>query len=408
MVDALRTTWRNPPSLSDAPSGRCRAPVAWRYGVQGATHGVRSEVRLQNIGPGAVAARQVGNVFYDRGFADVFLRHLMQTEGRMHMTMNRLQCDIQLQGCQPGHKLPEHPKTMGPVAEDIVRSPDVSAWKSALYDGLESADGFHVLSVDGSMKIATGVRRRDAGTALTPRGSQQDHVDHKYVRADNAYVARCCLGPCRGPQRQQTHCCRVSPGERGAPRRSGVHWAVVDNASPALHAALSWSFPSLRGVALDTCHLPIKCEAVDSHHGSAGSRMLRRLGSKFDVSFPSEVCPGRGRAQTLSRRTEPTVHQCQGVLVRPSVSRVAAREHTDAAVTSMKRAEVWSGLAEWIRAWAALATLHPEDLKNKHSRKGKSRLRFLMAAATFQRCQWYLAQCTTPLDGGVPAGGHSG
>ena len=71
----------------------------------------------------------------------------------------------------------------------------------------------------------------------------------------------------------------------------GVHWVVVDNASPALHGALSCSFPPLRGVALDTCHLPMKYEAVASHHGSAGSRMLRRFVSKFNVSFPSEVCP---------------------------------------------------------------------------------------------------------------------
>ena len=35
----------------------------------------------KDIGPGVVAARPVGNVFYDRGFADVFLRHLMQTGG---------------------------------------------------------------------------------------------------------------------------------------------------------------------------------------------------------------------------------------------------------------------------------------------------------------------------------------
>ena len=73
------------------------------------------------------------------------------------MTMNRVQCDIQLQGCQLGHMLPEHLKTM---------CPDVSAWKSALYDGLRSADGFHLLSVDGTTKIAMGVRRRDAGTPL--------------------------------------------------------------------------------------------------------------------------------------------------------------------------------------------------------------------------------------------------
>ena len=141
------------------------------------------------------------------------------------------------------------------------------------------------------MKIAMGVRRRDAGTPLTPGGSQQDHVDHEYVRADNAYVARCCLGPCRGPSDCKPRVV-VSALENAVfpDDRVGLHWVVVDNASPALHAALSWSFPSLRGVALDTCHLPMKFEAVASHHGSAGSRMLR-LVSKFNVSFPSEVCP---------------------------------------------------------------------------------------------------------------------
>ena len=65
----------------------------------------------KDIGSGAVPARRVGSVFHDRGFADVFLRHLVQTEGRTHMTMNRLQCDIQLQGCQLGHMLQEHLKT---------------------------------------------------------------------------------------------------------------------------------------------------------------------------------------------------------------------------------------------------------------------------------------------------------
>ena len=45
---------------------------------------------------------------------------------------------------------------MWPVAEDIVRSLDVSAWKSALYDGLRSADGFHVQSVDRLPWVSAG------------------------------------------------------------------------------------------------------------------------------------------------------------------------------------------------------------------------------------------------------------
>ena len=65
-------------------------------------------------------------------------------------------------------------------------------------------------------------------------------------------------------------------------------------------------------------------------------------------------------------------------------------KHMDAAATSMKSTAVRSGLLEWIRALAAVATQNPEPTKNKHSRKGKSRLRLSMAAATFQRHRWYL------------------
>ena len=71
------------------------------------------------------------------------------------------------------------------------------------------------------MKIAMGVRGREAWTPFDLGGLTARPRGAKYVRADNENVARCCLGPCGGPQRQQTQCCRVRPGERGAPRRSG-------------------------------------------------------------------------------------------------------------------------------------------------------------------------------------------
>ena len=93
----------------------------------------------------------------------------------------------------------------------------------------------------------------------------------------------------------------------------------------------------------------MKYEAVTSHHGSAGSRMLRRLVSKFNVSFPSEVFldvemfePFRGERNRQFTGDEVFFydHLCRASL---------PREHMDAAVTSMKSAEVSSGLAEWIR-----------------------------------------------------------
>ena len=142
-----------------------------------------------------------------------------------------------------------------------------------------------------------GVHRRDAGTPLTPGGSQQDHVDHDTCVLTSRTLQGAVLDLAVVPSESKPHVV-VSALENAVlpDDRVGVHWVVVDNASPALHAALSWSFPPLRGVALDTCHLPMKYEAVASHHGSAGSRMLRRLARKLNVCLNLENLPGRGRA----------------------------------------------------------------------------------------------------------------
>ena len=208
------------------------------------------------------------------------------------------------------------------------------------------------------MKMAMGVRRRDAGTPLTPGGSKQNHVDDDTCVLTTRTLQGAVLDLAVVPSDSKLRFL-VSALENAVlpDDRVGVPWAVVDNASLALHAALSWSFPPLRGVALDTCHLPKKYEAMASHHGSAGSRMLRRLVSKFNMSFPSEVCPDvdahetfRGERNLQFTRDEVFFYD---QLCRASLH----REHMDAAVTSMKSAKVWAGVAEWIRALAAVATL---------------------------------------------------
>ena len=205
-------------SLSDARIGRLscarRLRVDREYRVLLTASGPRFVCK--DIGSGAVAARRVGNVFYNRGFADVFLRHPMQT-ARSHA-----QDDEPFAVRHPTARLPARShcswstrRRCCPWQRTSSVVPDVSAWKSALLDGLRSADGFHLLSVDGTLKMAHGcppARRGDALFAWQLTAGP---------RADNAYVARCCLGPCRGPQRQQPPYCRVRPGERGAPRRSG-------------------------------------------------------------------------------------------------------------------------------------------------------------------------------------------
>ena len=207
-----------------------------------------------------------------------------------------MQCDIQLQSCQLGHMLPEHPKTMWPVAEDTARSPDVSAWKSAVYDGLRSVDGFHVLSVDGTMKIATGVRRRDAETPLTPGSSQQDHhVDHSTCVLTTRTLQGAVLDLAVVPSDSKPHVV-VSALENAVlpDDRVGVHWVVADNASLALQAALSWSFPSGRRAG----HVPPPDKVRGRGLASRFSKLQGAPSACQQVQrvLQNESLPGRGRA----------------------------------------------------------------------------------------------------------------
>ena len=300
------------------------------------------------------------------------------------MTMNRLQCDIQLQGCQLGHVLPEHPKTTWPVAEDTVRSPDVSACKSALYDG--RVDGFHVPSVDGTMKIASPPARR--GDALDLWRLTTRPLGEKYVRADNAYVARCCLGPCRGPQRQQTPCCRVRPGERGAPRRSGG--CALGSLGQRLHAGVA-----RRPLVVVSMSSGRRAGHVPSPDEVRGRDLASRFSGLQDVPSACQQVQRvllfgflPGRAQTLSRRTETgssPVTRCSSTTI--CVARHCPRAHR----CRSHQHEECRGLVGACRADpgpGGCRDFVPEEMKNKHSQREKSRLGLLMVAATFQRYQW--------------------
>ena len=45
------------------------------------------------------------------------------------------------------------------IVEDVLHSPDVTAWQQALKNNLHLSDGCRVLSLDGTMKIGMGLRR---------------------------------------------------------------------------------------------------------------------------------------------------------------------------------------------------------------------------------------------------------
>ena len=96
---------------------------------------------------------------------------------------------------------------------------------------------------------------------------------------------------CRGPQRQQTPCCRVRPGERGVPRRSGG-------------CALGSRGQRIAGVA----RRPVVVVSISSgrragHVPSPVEVRGRGLASRFRglQDAPSACCPSLRTAQTWTR-----------------------------------------------------------------------------------------------------------
>ena len=171
-------------------------------------------------------------------------------------------------------------------------------------------------------------------------------------------------------------------------QRWRVRWLVVDNASAAICSAVLHCFPALYGIALDTCHLPMKYEAVASNRKSPGSQVLRRLVSKFKRSclwvHPPDLCiPFNGDVtrQMDEREQYFYTHLCKSSL---------PHEQMDLATADMRSARAWTDFACWIRALAAVATMFPNEMRNKNSLKRKSRLRIPIAAATFVRFEWYM------------------
>ena len=230
--------------------------------------------------------------------------------------------------------LPDHAKTMWPKVEDVLHSPDVTAWQQALMNNLHLSDGFRVLSLDGTMKIAMGLRRYETRIPGPAEGIVGGGVDDNTcvltIRTLEGGLLNLAVVP------NDSRPCHVVAALESAIRpdqRCGVRCLVVDNATAALRSAVLNSFPRLQGIALDTCHLPIKYHSVASNRKSPGSQMLRRLARKSNV---------------------------------------------DLAIADMKSARAWTDLASWIRFLAAVATMFHHEVANKNTRKGKS-----MAAEDF-------------------------
>ena len=101
-------------------------------------------------------------------FGDVLLRHLLQSGSRVASFLSRFQCDR----CFPRMRKPS-----GQKWRTSYTVPTSIAWRQALIDTLYNAGDFRVLSVDGTMKIAMGLRRYETMISRREDGVVDNVVD---------------------------------------------------------------------------------------------------------------------------------------------------------------------------------------------------------------------------------------
>ena len=105
------------------------------------------------------------------------------------------------------------------------------------------------------------------------------------MRFDSQKYRGRCLGPVVPNDYNPLHVALALENAVDVSQRPGVCCLVVDDASASLWAVPSRTVPGLRGVALYTCHPPMKYESVASNQESPGCLLLRRLVTKFNLAF---------------------------------------------------------------------------------------------------------------------------
>ena len=134
--------------------------------------------KAKEISTGALAVRRFGSMFHDREFADVLLRHQVQS-GSSNQDITEpfpVRCSASF--------LRVGPDASREGQDEMTKSGGclATAWRQPLIDNVHDSDGCRVFSLDGTMKIAMVLRVYETRILHREEGVLDNRVD------DNTYV----------------------------------------------------------------------------------------------------------------------------------------------------------------------------------------------------------------------------
>ena len=234
--------------------------------------------------------RRVGNVYYTRGFANLFLEFALTEHGRLRPIRDRL-VQVCVRGHNPlWHLFPRHPKTTAAVLEDIMASPYAQGTKERLITQCCEHSEFTHMSIDATVRIAMSLKGQANYRASRAKKEAAALPEEEAKRS--VLTARGRTGAVLGMwlirSEATNHVSDALAGHFPQDYRQQVVAIFSDDPSNLMFATLRRVFSELTFLCLDSVHLVIVYLQAHYRKRTAGSQYLRIIMhklNKVDTSF---------------------------------------------------------------------------------------------------------------------------
>ena len=334
--------------------------------------------------------RRLGNLYYNRGFARLFLKAAATNNASLH----RIYTDV-IGSCtrHEGQLVSLIPRATNGfwtnVMEDLTQSPSLISYKEGLFTQCFENEEFDYISIGATFKINLKVigqanfhssqSSRDAAAipdseaayrALTCRGRTGAALLVRVVRSEKASVVAQTLQDAL-PQHH----------------RDQVRHLASDAPSVEMHRVLQGALPGLRSLSLDAMHIVMVYEQNMNNKKTSGSKWLAAIMDKFRKRDPKRSASSWVSVYEGQILPQPSasVRSMRARLETPDMSYLQAYNHLE----QLKPDQPWLSELEFLHAALAhLSMFHDETAKNTYS--GATLHRLIINVASPIKFQWLL------------------
>ena len=334
--------------------------------------------------------RRLGNLYYNRGFACLFLKAAATNNASLH----RIYTDV-IGSCtrHEGQLVSLVPRATNGfwtnVMEDLMQSPSLVSYREGLFTQCFENEEFDYISIDATFKINLKVigqanfhssqSSRDAAAipeseaayrTLTCRGRTGATLLVRVVRSEKASVVAQTLQEAL-PQHH----------------RDQVRHLASDAPSVEMHRVLQGALPGLRSLSLDAMHIVMVYEQNMNNKKTSGSKWLAMIMDKFRKRDPKRSASSWGPVYEGQILPQPSasVRSMRARLETPDMSYLQAYNHLE----QLKPNQPWLTELEFLHAVLAhLSMFHEETAKNTYS--GATLHRLIVNVASPTKFQWLL------------------